>query len=139
MRKSDIAGGAALGLVSIYLLSVSSTVWVTDLIPGASMWAPLLSAGVAVMLGLTVARRASMSIVTACVMGAIVAACLISLAIGVESDLWRPIFPQDVLAVLFHGSRSPIVVSATVLVGVAGLVRLRADSNARGPSKEAVS
>ncbi|MFG6402469.1 hypothetical protein [Microbacterium sp. P04] len=138
MNKTwDFGLGVALGISGFYGLSLASALWVARVDPLDYLWALLLSAAICCIFGLVVAWRASLTLAAAVVMLILV---VIGFIAGTDQYLWVMPFPRDVVALFFHGSRSPLVVGPTFLIGAAavfGLLRAkRSVAPVQGPVEE---
>ncbi|GAA4924564.1 hypothetical protein GCM10025777_38220 [Membranihabitans marinus] len=123
MRRAgrfDITIGALAGVVAFYLLSLSSAFWAARLDPSYLSWSVILSVGASVILGIATTRRTTLLAAIATVMIVLVA---VGLLLGSAMDDWALPLPFDFGALLQHGGRSPLVIGACVVVGVASLTR----------------
>ena len=75
---------------------------------------------------LAVARRVGAALVAGGVMLVLV---VMSLIAGSDLYLWVAPLPTDIPSLFFHGARTPLVVSAMVLLVTVGIARLVADRN----------
>lgn len=126
MKKLYIPTGILLGLVSYYVLCLSSALWGARVTPLDYVWGILLSAAMYCVLGVAVARRVGAALVAGGVMLVLV---VMSLIAGSDLYLWVAPLPTDIPSLFFHGARTPLVVSAMVLLVTVGIARLVADRN----------
>ena len=120
MRTIDIGIGIPLGLIAFWGLSLASAFWVGPSSSLDYLWSALLSAAVCCVLGAVVSTRAMGAIVAAGVMLILV---VIGLVAGSDSYLVIRPLPFDIRSLVFHGSRTPVVIGPLLLVATAGMVR----------------
>lgn len=127
MRAVDVGIGVPLGLVFFYGLSLASAFWIA-VVPGYYVWGVLLSAVICGVMGLVFAVRASIALGAA---GTMLIVVVVGIATGSETYLSVPPFPGALLPLLFHGSRSAVVIGPLVLVGTAATIQVISQARAR--------
>ena len=132
MRIVDRIGGAFLGLLTYYALSLASALWVTQFGPDDYVWACLISVVTAVGLGIAIALRVEMALVIAGVMLILIVVGFIA---GSAEDRWAAPLPLDIPSLFLHGARTPLVLLSFALVAASGVTRKLKDLP-RGSSRK---
>jgi hypothetical protein len=129
VNRVDVGVGVVTGVVGFYGLTLASAFWVALLQPIDQLWAVTLSGAVCLGLGIVTAWRPRAAVVAAAVMTILV---VTGFAAGSEDYQWRAPFPTDLIPLLFHGGRSPLVIGPTLLIGAAAVWRLTTDRRRPG-------
>lgn len=124
----DLAIGIPLGLSAFYGLSLASAFWVARITDTDYVWGILIGAAVCGLLGATIAWRAAYAVAASVTMFVLV---LLGTATGSQLYLWVPPFANDVVPLLWHGSRSPVVIGPLVLVGTSAIIRVVSEARRR--------
>ena len=123
LKGLDVGLGVIAGLVTFYVLSLASALWVAQFNPSDYIWSMILSAAICSCLGALVSWRPGASAIASLAM---LILFLISLTTGSDEFVWVAPLPADVVSLFFHGSRTPLVIGPTILIGVAGITRILA-------------
>ena len=106
MRSVDVAVGLPLGLGGFYVLSRASAFWTSRAQPLDVLWSTLLTAVACGALGAVLAWRAAAAGIGSLLMLVLV---IVGALAGSDIYTWALPYPMDFTVLLFHGSRSPLV------------------------------
>lgn len=118
--KADLGFGFIVGILSFYGLSLSSALWLARPDPNDTLWAILISSGVAILLGSLIAWRPRISITLSSVMILLI---LVGIMVGSDTYDWVAPLPGDLTSLFLHGARSPFVIIPATMIGASGIAR----------------